>query len=86
MCVLVCVRPGAVFLCGTERMSAADLTFAALAYPLVYPPECHRVVRLSLCPLQLKQDDTWFPMPHVPPLAPTRAPLSDPGPFSCMCV
>lgn len=41
---------GRGFLCGTSTISAADLTFAALAYPVVNPPELGGEALVELSP------------------------------------
>lgn len=41
---------GRRYLLGGERLSAVDVTFAALAYPVLVPPEMGRVVRPPLNP------------------------------------
>lgn len=39
-------RPGKkTYILGTDRLSAADIAFAALSYPIIAPPETATLVR-----------------------------------------
>jgi len=49
------LKDGRRFLCNTDRPSAADITFAALAYPLLAPPQMSGLV-YSYCKAVLPED------------------------------
>jgi glutathione S-transferase len=52
------LKDGRRFLAG-DRFTAADLTFAALAAPLVFPPECRAVMpALAQVPAAMRTDVT----------------------------